>query len=151
MTLHDVPAGRAEPDPPEPGEDETEVLAEAAACGRRAANWIRGLPAPRRDRWIVGPLADAVETAMSTLDPGDCHCVDRDGKGGIDDCITATLARLPYAAEGTADWLTLDQHVRLLAVVAAVAGIPRLLANDPCSIERGQLARMCAVVNHAIR
>ncbi|MFB6985278.1 hypothetical protein ACFC0C_26650 [Streptomyces sp. NPDC056178] len=110
------------------------------------------MPAPETDRWIVGPLADAVETVMTSLDPGDCDDVDQDGKGGADDGATETLAGLTYAAQETAHWLTLDQQVRLLAVVAAVSGSPRMLANDPGSfIEDGQAARMCAILDHATR
>ncbi|MFI6689878.1 hypothetical protein [Streptomyces sp. NPDC050485] len=52
----------------------------------------------------------------------------------------------------TVHWLTLGQQVRLLAVVAAVSGIPRLLTSDPGTVVwDGQLARMCAILDHATR
>ncbi|MFE7113468.1 hypothetical protein ACFU98_47800 [Streptomyces sp. NPDC057575] len=76
--------------------------------------------------------------------------MEQHGKGGIDDDTAETLAGLTYTMPETAHWLTLDQQVRLLAVVAAVPGIPRLLANDPgTAIEDGQVARMCATLDHA--
>lgn len=61
------------------------------------------------DRWTGGPLADAVETAMTVLDPGDADGVDRYGKGGVGDGTTGTLAGLAYAVPEAARWLTLDQ------------------------------------------
>ncbi|MFG2220082.1 hypothetical protein ACGFN1_35615 [Streptomyces sp. NPDC048685] len=76
----------------EPWEGEAEALDAAAGAGRRAAAWVRSLPAPETDRWIVGPYADAVEKVMTPFDPGDCDDVDRDGTGGVDDDTTETLA-----------------------------------------------------------
>ncbi|MFE7046321.1 hypothetical protein ACFU9X_45225 [Streptomyces atratus] len=147
MTFPSLSIDLADPAPREPREGEADVL---AAAGRRAADWVRALPAPETGRWIIGPLADAVEKAMTSLDPGDRDGVDQHGKGGIDDDTAETLAGLIYAVPETAHWLTPDQQVRLLAVVAAVPGIPRLLANDPgTAIGDGQVARMCAILDHA--
>ncbi|MBK5993334.1 hypothetical protein JHN53_17130 [Streptomyces sp. MBT58] len=51
-----------------------------------------------------------------------------------------------------ADWLTADQHLRLLAVASVITGIARLLADDPgTAILHGQVARMCATLDHATR
>ncbi|MEV0265731.1 hypothetical protein AB0I49_30945 [Streptomyces sp. NPDC050617] len=73
-------------------------------------------------------------------------------KSGVGDSTMVTLAGLPYAVPEAAHWFTLDQQVRLLAVVAAVSGIPRLLANDPRTvIEDGELGWMCAILDHATR
>ncbi|WP_329585612.1 hypothetical protein OG298_40955 [Streptomyces sp. NBC_01005] len=69
---------------------------------------------------------------------------------GVDD-TAETLDGLTYAVQETAHWLTLDQQVRLLAVVAAVSGIPRLLANDSGAAIEGQVACMCAILDHATR
>ncbi|MFE7116552.1 hypothetical protein ACFU99_14185 [Streptomyces sp. NPDC057654] len=100
----------------------------------------------------ASPLADAVEAAMMALDPGDRDDVDREGKGGVGDSTMVTLAGLPYAVPQAAHWLTSDQQVDLLAVVAVVSGILRLLANDPHTvIEDGELGRMCVILDHAAR
>ncbi|MER0428564.1 hypothetical protein ACFCZ5_28175 [Streptomyces microflavus] len=59
--------------PYEPWAGEPEVLAEAAEAGRRPAAWFRSLPAPPTSRpigtWLARALPDAVERAMSSLDP----------------------------------------------------------------------------------
>ncbi|MEV7165847.1 relaxase domain-containing protein [Streptomyces microflavus] len=67
----------------EPWAGEPEVLAEAAEAGRRAAAWIRSLPAPPVSSpvgtWLARTLPDAGEAAMSSRDPAQC---DRRGPGG---------------------------------------------------------------------
>ncbi|MFJ7416749.1 hypothetical protein ACIQWZ_39060 [Streptomyces sp. NPDC098077] len=140
---------------------ESEALAEAGVAGRRAAAWLRGLPVPesvgRPQRWVVAELADAVEWAMGSLDPGDCDRMGADGVvvdggGGVDAATMAHLAGLPFALPETAGWLSLDQQVRLLAVVGTVTAIVRLLAHDPESfVEHGGLSRMCVVPTYAAR
>ncbi|MFD3729472.1 hypothetical protein [Streptomyces sp. NPDC058671] len=85
----------AQPVRAEPWRGEAEALAEAAAVGRRAADWIRALPCPAGS-WICGPLADAVEEAMSTLDPADCDDLDRHGHGGVSESARARLDGLIY-------------------------------------------------------
>ncbi|MCX4482383.1 hypothetical protein OG890_00215 [Streptomyces anulatus] len=142
-------------------EREAEALAGAAEAGRRAAAWMRALPVPetggRPERWVVGELADAVESAMGALDPGDCDRmgpdgVAVDGGGGVDAATMAELAGFPFALPETAGWLSPDQQVRLLAVVGTVTAAVRVLANDPVSvIEHGELSRMCAILTHAAR
>ncbi|MFL0021358.1 hypothetical protein ACJBCE_00210 [Streptomyces sp. NBUL23] len=163
MTLSHLPVPAGPPDdvPYETWKGESEVLAEAGAAGRRAAAWLRALPLPeaggRPQRWVVAELADAVEWAMGSLDPGDCDRMDVDGVavdggGGVDAATMAHLAGLPFALPETAGWLSPDQQVRLLAVVGTVTAIVRLLAHDPESfIEHGELSRMCAILTHAAR
>lgn len=55
----------------EPWAGEPEVLAEAAGAGRRAAAWIRSLPAPPSPSpvgtWLARTLPHAVESAMGSL------------------------------------------------------------------------------------
>ncbi|WP_330323415.1 hypothetical protein [Streptomyces anulatus] len=142
-------------------EGEAEALAGAAEAGRRAALWMRALPVPeaggRPERWIVGELADAVERAMGALNPEDCDRVGPDGEaidgaGGVDAATMADLAGLPFALPGTPAWLSPDQQLRLLAVVASVTAAVRLLANDPgAAIIHGELSRMCAILTCAAR
>ncbi|MFB7049561.1 hypothetical protein ACFCX7_25825 [Streptomyces microflavus] len=148
-------------DPPyEPWAGEPEVLAEAAAAGRRAAAWIRSLPAPPAPRpvgtWIAGALPGAVEAATASLDPAQCDRMGPDGliidgTAGVDAGTASTLAIVPCVLSD-ADWLTPDEHLRLLAVASVVTGIARLLADDPgTAILHGQVARMCATLDHATR
>ncbi|PVC80381.1 hypothetical protein DBP19_36635 [Streptomyces sp. CS090A] len=142
-------------------EGEPEALAEAAAAGRRAAAWMRALPVPEDGGlpvgdWIVGGLADAVEKAMGALDPGDCDgMVDGkvfEGTSGVDAATMETLSGLPFALPQSADWLSPDEQIRLLAVVGTVTATVPLLANDPGTvIMRGELSRMCAILTHATR
>ncbi|OKJ52093.1 hypothetical protein AMK28_24785 [Streptomyces sp. CB02115] len=64
----------------------------------------------------------------------------------------ADLAGLPFALPETAAWLSPDQQLRLLAVVATVTAAVRLLANDPgAAIIHGELFRMCAILTYAAR
>ncbi|GGU16972.1 hypothetical protein [Streptomyces lateritius] len=83
LSLHHLPTATAPtaPDPREPWTGEKEALATGAAAGKRAAAWIRALPPG--DPWIVGALADAVEDAVTTLDPGDETALDPDARGGL--------------------------------------------------------------------
>ncbi|MFH9202275.1 hypothetical protein ACH4KO_32555 [Streptomyces anulatus] len=122
---------------------------------------VRALPVPeaggRPERWIVGELADAVERAMGALDPGDYDRMGPDGDavdgaGGVDAGTMADLAGLPFVLPETAAWLSPDQQLRLLAVVATVTAAVRLLANDLGGvIEHGELAKMCAILTYAAR
>lgn len=144
----------------EPWAGEPEVLAEAAAAGRRAAVWIRSLPAPPAPSpvgtWLAGTLPDAVEAATASLDPAQCDRRGPDGRliegtAGVDAGTTSTLAIVPCVLSD-ADWLTPDQHLRLMAVASVVTGIARLLADDPgTAILHGQVTRMCATLDHATR
>lgn len=139
---------------------EPEVLAEAAEAGRRAAAWIRSLPAPSARRpvgaWLAGALPDAVEAAMESLDPAQCDRMAPDGRlvegnGGVEAGTMSTLTVVPCVLSD-ADWLTPDQHIRLLAVASITTGIARLLADDPgTAILHGLVARMCATLDHATR
>ncbi|MFD3998950.1 hypothetical protein [Streptomyces sp. NPDC058583] len=86
----------AEPEEREPWQGEAEALAEAAAVGRRAADWIRALPLPA-GAWISGPLADAVEEAMTSLNPADCDDIDRNRYGGVSASARKRLDGLIYA------------------------------------------------------
>lgn len=70
---------------------EEKALVETAAAGRRAAEWIRGLPLPD-GAWIRGPLAGAMEEAMSSLDPADRDDATRYGQGGMSDAARERLA-----------------------------------------------------------
>lgn len=130
------------------------VLAEAAEAGRRAAAWIRSLPGPPApgpvDAWLARELPRAVETAMGSLDPSACDRMGPDGRlidgtGGVDVGTMSVLAVVPCVLSDT-DWLTPDQHVRLLAVASAVTGAVRLLADDPGTAITHGVARMCATV-----
>ncbi|MFJ6354850.1 hypothetical protein ACIQKB_36005 [Streptomyces sp. NPDC092046] len=127
------------------------MLAEAAAVGRRAAAWMRGLPLPP-GHWVRGALADAVEEAMSTLDPADADSVvDGYGQGGVRESVRQTLDGLIYCLAATAPDLAPGEQAALLAVVSCVCGIPRLLANDPWTVlHRGELAALCTVIDCAI-
>ncbi|MFJ9656207.1 hypothetical protein [Streptomyces microflavus] len=163
MTITHLPASAGPPDDVplyEPWAGEPEVLAEAAEAGRRAAAWIRSLPAAPAPRpvgtWLAGALPDAVEAAMGSLDPAQCDRMGPDGRlvegnGGVDAGTLSTLTVVPCVLSD-ADWLTPDQHIRLLAVASITTGIARLLADDPgTAILHGLVARMCATLDHATR
>ncbi|MFB6426402.1 hypothetical protein ACFCXC_35870 [Streptomyces microflavus] len=160
MTIAYLPGTPDDVPPYEPWAGEPEILAEAAAADRRAAAWIRSLPAPSAPRpvgtWIAGELPGAVEAAMGSLDPAQCDRMGPDGRliegnAGVDAVTTSTLAIVPCVLSD-ADWLTPDQHLRLLAVASMVTGIARLLADDPgTAILHGLVARMCATLDHATR
>ncbi|MEV4940723.1 hypothetical protein [Streptomyces zaomyceticus] len=144
------PAVELEPRVPWAGEQE--ALAQAAAAGRRAAAWIRNLPLPPSEPWIVGSLADAVEEAMATLDPGDETWVAETGRGGLSETTEETLNGLIYAMPEVSAWLTAEQQLALLGITHCVSGIPKLLANDPGTvIEGGGLAALCATLDVACR
>ncbi|MGN2366696.1 hypothetical protein [Streptomyces luridiscabiei] len=144
----------------EPWAGEPEVLAEAAAAGRRAAAWIRSLPAPPAlspvGTWLATTLPGAVESATGSLDPAQCDRMGPDGRliegtAGVDAGTTSTFAIVPCVLSD-ADWLTPDQHLRLMAAASIITGIARLLADDPgTAILHGQVARMCATLDHATR
>lgn len=127
------------------------VLAEAAAVGLRAAAWMRGLPLPP-GHWVRGALADAVEEAMSTLDPADADSlVDGYSQGGVRESVRKTLDGLIYCLAATAPDLAPREQAALLAVVSCVRGIPRLLANDAWTVlHRGELAALCTVIDCTI-
>ncbi|MEV0888520.1 hypothetical protein AB0J03_32525 [Streptomyces microflavus] len=160
MTIAYLPGPPDDVPPYEPWAGEPEVLAEAAEAGRRAATWIRSLPAPPVPSpvgtWLTRTLPDAVEAAMGSLDPAQCDRRGPDGRliegtGGVDAGTVSTLAIVPCVLSD-ADWLTPDQHIRLLAVASVTTGIARLLADDPgTAILHGLLARMCATLDHAAR
>lgn len=139
----------AVPEQREPWQGEAERLAEAAAAGRRAAQWIRSLPLSG-EAWICGPLADAVEEAMTSLDPADCDDIDRYGHAGVPEPARHQLEALIFRIADTAP-LTARQQAALLAVVHCVQGLARLLANDPgTTIEDGELTAVCAAITNAI-
>ncbi|MFI0763049.1 hypothetical protein ACH4PX_37310 [Streptomyces anulatus] len=156
-----VPAGPADDAPPyEPWEGQTAVLAAAGAAGRRAAAWVRSLPAPPLrvpvGDWLAGELPATIETAMGSLDLEECDHMAPDGRavegtGGVDAATMSTLAAVPVVL-AEAGWLAPDQQARLLAVASAVTGAVRLIAQDPgTAILHGLLARLCAVLDHAAR
>ncbi|MEU4181022.1 hypothetical protein [Streptomyces sp. NPDC026589] len=162
MTLSHLPAPARPPDdvPFEPWEGQDVALAGAAAAGRRAAAWVRTLPAPPLPgpvgAWLARELPDAIEAAMGDLDPEECDHMAPDGRvvdgnGGVDAGTVSTLAAVPGVLSEV-DWLAPGQQVRLLAVAAAVSGAVRLIAQDPGgAILHGLLARLCAVLDHAAR
>lgn len=109
-------------------EGEAEALAAAAEAGRRAAVWVRSLPGPPVPgpvgSWLAGELPEAIERAMSALDPEDCDGMGPDGAivegaGGVDAGTMSTLSAVPCVVP-EAVWLTPDQQVRLLAMTSAV-------------------------------
>ncbi|MFC9007176.1 hypothetical protein [Streptomyces microflavus] len=74
-----------------------------------------------------------------------------EGNGGVDAGTLSTLTVVPCVLSD-ADWLTPDQHIRLMAVASITTGIARLLADDPgTAILHGLVARMCATLDHATR
>ncbi|MEV7275153.1 hypothetical protein ACIQIG_33310 [Streptomyces bacillaris] len=158
MTMLNFPAPVPAVPPYEPWEGEAAALAEAAAAGRRAAAWVRALPAPPSPTpgwvWLVGDLAQAIEDVMAALDPQDCDRMTPDGRvvegtGGMRPVTRDMLDTVPCVV-ADAGWLTPDQQMRLLAVASAVTGAARLLANDPgAAIGHGLLARLCAALGHA--
>ncbi|WP_143663822.1 hypothetical protein [Streptomyces sp. rh34] len=161
MTLSLLPAPAGPPDdvPYETWEGEPEALAEAAAAGRRAAAWVRSLPAPPTPGpvgvWLAGELPAAIETAMSGLDPEECDHMAPDGRaidgtGGVGAGTISTLTAVPVVLP-EAGWLAPDQQARLLAVASAVTGAVRLIARDPGGAIVHGLARLCAVLDHAAR
>lgn len=162
MTIAHLPAPAGPPDdapPYAPWAGESEVLAEAAVAGRRAAEWIRSLPDPPAPgpvgAWLARELPRAVERAMASLDPAACDRMGPDGRivdgtGGVDVGTISVLGVVPCVLS-EATWLTPDQHVRLLAVASAVTGTVRLLADDPGTAIRHSVARMCATLDHAAR
>ncbi|WP_326613731.1 hypothetical protein OHA57_00040 [Streptomyces anulatus] len=162
MTLSHLPApaGPSDDVPYEMWEGQTVALAAAAASGRRAAAWVRSLPAPPLPApvgdWLAGELPAAIETAMSGLDPQECDHMAPDGRaidgtGGVDTGTISTLTAVPVVLP-EAGWLAPDQQARLLAVTSAVTGAVRLIAQDPgTAILHGLLTRLCAVLDHAAR
>ncbi|MFJ2154475.1 hypothetical protein ACIOHB_37780 [Streptomyces microflavus] len=160
MTIAYLPGPPDDVPPYEPWAGEPEVLAEAAEAGRRAAAWIRSLPAPPAPSpvgtWLATTLPDVVEAATASLDPAQCDRRGPDGRliegtAGVDAGTTSTLAIVPCVLSD-ADWLTPNQHLRLMAVASVVTGIARLLADDPgTAILHGQVTRMCATLDHATR
>lgn len=104
--------------------------------------------------WLTGELSGAVETEMGSLDPAACdRMVDGrmiDGTGGVDAGTMSVLAVVPCVLS-EADWLTPDQHIRLLAVASVVTGTVRLLADDPSTAITHDVTRMCAILDHAAR
>ncbi|WP_329345256.1 hypothetical protein [Streptomyces microflavus] len=160
MTIACLPGPPDDVPPYEPWAGEPEVLAEATEAGRRAAAWIRSLPAPPAlspvGTWLATTLPGAVESATGSLDPAQCDRRGPDGRliegnGGVDAGTTSTLAVVPCVLSDV-DWLTPDQHLRLMAVASVVTGIARLLADDPgTAILHGQVTRMCATLDHATR
>ncbi|MET8380904.1 hypothetical protein [Streptomyces microflavus] len=160
MTIAYLPLPPDDAPPYEPWAGEPEVLVEAAAAGRRAAAWIRSLPSPPSPSpvgtWLAVTLPGVVEAATASLDPAQCDRMGPDGRliegsAGVDAGTTSTLAIVPCVLS-EADWLTPDQHLRILAVASVVTGIARLLADDPgTAILHGQVMRMCATLDHATR
>ncbi|MDX2404614.1 hypothetical protein NJO91_15985 [Streptomyces microflavus] len=160
MTIAYLPGPSDDVSPYEPWAGEPEVLAEAAGAGRRAAAWIRSLPAPPSPSpvgtWLAGALPDAVESAMGSLDPAACDRMGPDGRliegnGGVASGTMSTLAIVPCVLSD-ANWLIPDDHIRLLAAASVTTGIARLLADDPgTAILHGLVARMCATLDHATR
>ncbi|MCX4489889.1 hypothetical protein OG890_39055 [Streptomyces anulatus] len=160
MTISHIPVPAPAVVPYEPWEGQADMLAEAAAAGRRAAAWIHSLPAPPSPTptwsWLVGDLAVAIEAAMANLDPEDCDRMDEhglavDGAGGMGSVTQSMLAAVSCVV-ADAPWLTTDQQVRLLAVASAVTGAAQVLAQDPGSaILHGLLARMCTILDYAAR
>ncbi|MFJ3532504.1 hypothetical protein [Streptomyces sp. NPDC090132] len=80
------------------------MLAAAAAAGRRAAAWVRSLPAPPLPvpvgDWLAVELPAAITAAMSGLDPEECDHMAPDGRvvdgtGGVDAATISTLAAVP--------------------------------------------------------
>lgn len=162
-TLSYLPAPAGPPDDGpsyEPWEGEAEALAEAAAAGRRAAAWVRSLPGPPvpgpAGTWLSEGVSAAIETAMGSLDPGDCARLGPDGRivdgtGGVDAATMETLVDVPCAL-CELGWLTPDQRVRLLAVASIVTGAVRLVATDLDSATLRDLrTRLCATLDHAAR
>ncbi|MFJ6354820.1 hypothetical protein ACIQKB_35855 [Streptomyces sp. NPDC092046] len=147
-------------EPPAPQEDSltaeesaerAEVLAQAARTGRSAAEWMRALPLAPGD-WVAGPLADAVEAAMSMLDPDDRDDVDGYGQSGVSESVRETLGGLIYCLADTSPQLSPQQQAALVAVVSCVRDIPRALANDPQAvIYGGELTTLCTVIEYAIK
>ncbi|MFD4023205.1 hypothetical protein ACFWRV_06695 [Streptomyces sp. NPDC058576] len=151
MTLSHLPAPSDVPY--EPWEGEAEALAAAAAVGRRAAAWLRSLPAPP-DTILGESLAAAVESVTAGLDPRDENRPGPDwtfieGQGGADSEAMTVLAAVPCAAPA-ATWLTPDQQVRMVAVASLVVGAVRVLVQDPGTAIRSELAVIWALLDHVI-
>ncbi|MFE3366615.1 hypothetical protein ACFXKV_29305 [Streptomyces globisporus] len=76
--------------------------------------------------WIREDLPEAIERAMSGLDPQACDRMDPggvmvDGTGGLDEETRSKLVFVPCAVQD-ALWLTPDQQIRLVAVASLVTG-----------------------------
>ncbi|MFB7030914.1 MULTISPECIES: hypothetical protein [unclassified Streptomyces] len=145
-----------EPDPEEEAlraaeaDQEAKALAQVADTGRRAAAWMRALPL-LDGSWIRGPLADAVEEALTGLDLDDHDDIDRYGHAGISESARTRLDSLVYSVADTAP-LAETQRSALFALIHVVQGIPKVLANDPWGvIRRGELAALCAIIDGATR
>ncbi|MEU8762839.1 hypothetical protein [Streptomyces sp. NPDC048659] len=140
-----VPAPPSDPEEAavlaEEAEYERLVLAEAAAVGRRAAAWMRGLPLPPGD-WVREVLASAVEETMGSLGRADAEGVGaRDALDGL----------VRYLADAAAPVLSRREQTALLAVAGCVRGIPRLLTDDPRgAIHHGELAALGSLIDYAI-
>jgi hypothetical protein len=153
LTSIDEPTAPEPEQAPDPEEEAfqaevTRAVEQAAATGRRAAAWMRALPLPDGS-WIAGPLANAVEEAMTSLDPEDHDDLDRYGHAGVSESARTRLDGLPYAVAETAA-LTPKQAGALFALVHCVQGIPKTLANDPRTVIRdGDLAALCTIIDTA--
>ncbi|WP_033287328.1 hypothetical protein [Streptomyces sp. NRRL F-525] len=149
MTYYELSRSSAAPlvrPPREPFPGEAEALESAAAAGRRAAGWLRALPCPEDQNWISG-LADAIEEATRSLDPGDCDDVDRWGEGGVSEALRERLDAV-WGVAG-ADWLSPGHKALVLAMAGAVLGMPRMLANDPVTALLEEIPALCAVLDSA--
>ncbi|MER5312767.1 hypothetical protein ABT034_33905 [Streptomyces sp. NPDC002773] len=93
-------------------------------------------------------MADAVEEAMTSLDPADCDGLDRRGHGGVPESARERLDGLCYDAAEIA-LLNANQRVALCAVVHCVQGIPKGLANDPGTLIEDDFAVLCAAIDSA--
>jgi hypothetical protein len=133
--------------PREPFPGEAEALESVAAAGRRASGWLRALPGPEDRNWISG-LADAIEEATRSLDPGDCDDVDRWGDGGVPEALRERLDVAWILARS--DWISPEHKALVLAMAGAVLGMPRMLANDPVTALLEEIPALCAVLDSAV-
>ncbi|MFJ9623780.1 hypothetical protein [Streptomyces sp. NPDC101181] len=141
----------------EPWPGEAEALEAAAAAGRRAAAWLRSLPAPpdtAEGRALGEELAAAVESVTAGLDPEDDTRAGWDGGmvegfAGADPWALLVLGAVPCAAPA-AHWLTPGQRLRLVAVASLAVGAVRLVAEDPGTALREDLAEVWGLLDHAL-
>ncbi|MGA5873992.1 hypothetical protein [Streptomyces cinereoruber] len=151
--------GEQQPPEPDPREEalreaeaaqEAQALAQAADTGRRAAAWMRALPLPD-GAWIRGPLADAVEEALTGLDLNDHDDLDRYGHAGVSESARTELDSLAFSVADIAP-LPEAQRTALFALIHSAQSIPKALANDPWGgVRRGELAALCGIIDSVTR
>jgi hypothetical protein len=147
MTISHLPTAAVEPDHPDDGLSaaEREALAQAAATGQHAADWIRTLAARQQhadNRQILQRYADAVEQVLRReIIPG--------SEGELTEELRYTLDAYVLCGSTLAEHhpeLAAAERIALLAVGFTAASAPRVVLNDLA----GDLALLCEAIDQAL-